>query len=301
MKVEFITELEKLARLDRKIFFLTGDLVFNAFEGIRDFLGERFINAGVAEQNMISVAAGLSSTGLSVWVYSISTFLTLKTVEQVRNDLCLAGLPVKLVGFGGGYGYGIMGETHHLLEDIAIYSSFQGIKVYVPAFSEDIPVIIKKMQGAKLPAYLRLNLVPKTIINLPKYSPLRKLSSGSKLTIVVLGPLIHNVLQALDNLGIDRAADVFCITEFPFEFSSDLMGSLKRNKKILIVEEHRGIGGLGDKIFSFLGKSDLGIKNYTHLYAKGYPSGRYGDHSFHQKENDLDPEGILKNIKKLIK
>src|SRR5579872_5012298 len=139
MKIDFIKELNKIAIKDKKIFFLTGDLGFNAFEDIRDSLCERFINAGVAEQNMVSVAAGLAVAGLKPWVHSISSFLTLKTVEQVRNDICHNNLSVKLMGFGGGYGYGIMGESHHILEDLAIYSSFPNLKMYIPAFLEDIP------------------------------------------------------------------------------------------------------------------------------------------------------------------
>lgn len=301
MKIEFIKELEKIALKDKKIFFLTGDLGFNAFESIRDHLGERFINAGIAEQNMISVAAGLASTGLKPWVYSISTFLTLKTVEQVRNDVCHLNLSVKLIGFGGGYGFGIMGESHHLLEDLAIYSSLPNMKIYIPAFSEDMPGIIGKMYKSETPSYLRLNLVPKTTVKLPKYSSLRLIERGNKITIIVLGPLVHNVLSALLKLDNKKLADVFCVSEMPFDFSQELIRSIKKNKKVLIIEEHAESGGLGEKIFSFLGKNNIANQSSIHLYAKGYPSGLYGDHFFHQAESELDSEGILRNIKKILK
>ena len=97
--------------------FLTGDLGFRALEPLRDALGSRFINAGVAEQNMVSVAAGLARSGLRPWVYSIAPFVYARPFEQIRNDVCLHRLPVVLVGNGGGYGYGVMGATHHALED----------------------------------------------------------------------------------------------------------------------------------------------------------------------------------------
>jgi len=94
--------------------FMTGDLGFMALEPVREAFGGRFINAGVAEQNMISVAAGLAKTGLEVWAYSIAPFCYARPFEQIRNDVCLHRLPVHLVGNGGGYGYGVMGSTHRM-------------------------------------------------------------------------------------------------------------------------------------------------------------------------------------------
>ena len=102
---------------NRNLVFLTGDLGFKALEPLRDAMGARFVNAGVAEQNMISVAAGLAKLGLRPWAYSIAPFIYARPFEQIRNDICLHGLPVVLVGNGGGYGYGVMGGTPHALED----------------------------------------------------------------------------------------------------------------------------------------------------------------------------------------
>ena len=92
---------------DPKFVFLTGDVGFGLLEPLRDALGERFINAGVAEQNMVGVAAGMSAKGLEAWVYSIAPFVYARPFEQIRNDLAFHGLPVKLVGNGGGYAYGV--------------------------------------------------------------------------------------------------------------------------------------------------------------------------------------------------
>ena len=100
--------------------FLTGDLGFMALEPLRDSLGDRFINCGVAEQNMVTVAAALAREGFDVWVYSIAPFCYARPFEQIRNDVCFHGLPVRLLGNGGGYGYGVMGPTHHALEDYGV-------------------------------------------------------------------------------------------------------------------------------------------------------------------------------------
>src|ERR1035438_1328963 len=112
MRKTFSNIIEKIGE-DDKIIFLTGDLGFNAFENIQTKMKDRFINTGVAEQNMIGMAAGMASKGYSVFCYSIAPFVTYRCLEQIRVDVCFHKLPVFIVGNGGGYGYGIMGATHH--------------------------------------------------------------------------------------------------------------------------------------------------------------------------------------------
>src|SRR6185369_242613 len=111
--------------------FLTGDLGFKALEPLQQAAGPRFLNAGVAEQNMVSVAAGLAEEGFKPWAYSIAPFLYARPLEQIRNDLCLHRLPVKLVGNGGGYAYGVMGATHHALEDIGALRVLPNMGLYL--------------------------------------------------------------------------------------------------------------------------------------------------------------------------
>ncbi|HET7538411.1 MAG TPA: hypothetical protein VFK05_01020, partial [Polyangiaceae bacterium] len=120
MRSEFVSAVERALALDADSLFITGDLGFNAFEGLVERFGKRFLNAGVAEQNMMSLAAGIALTGLRPWVYSIAPFATLRCLEQIRNDICLHRLPVRIVGNGGGYSYGIMGSAHHALEDLGV-------------------------------------------------------------------------------------------------------------------------------------------------------------------------------------
>src|SRR5450432_2543334 len=134
--------------------FLTGDVGFMALESLRDIAGDRFINAGIAEQNMVSVATGLASAGLKPWVYSIAPFLYARASEQIRNDVCFHDLPVFLVGNGGGYAYGVMGPTHHAIEDYGTLLGLQNLTVYVPAFNEDVPEAVSRLMARSKPAYL---------------------------------------------------------------------------------------------------------------------------------------------------
>src|SRR3984893_3752385 len=155
MRNAFCSALVELAA-NPALVFLTGDLGFHALEPLRDKMGKRFINAGVAEQNMVSVAAGLAKGGLRRWVYSIAPFLYARAFEQIRNDVCLHRMPVVLVGNGGGYAYGVMGSTHHAIEDYGALLSLQGMRVYIPAFDCDVSEVVRDLMRADHPAYLRL-------------------------------------------------------------------------------------------------------------------------------------------------
>ena len=137
--------------------FITGDVGYLAVEEIARTYGERFINAGIAEQNMVSLAAGLAHEGHLPWVYSIAPFVTFRPYEQIRTDVCLHKLPVKLVGNGGGYGYGIMGATHHALEDVGAMRVLPNMRLYVPLTAADVGQVVNLMAQDPLPNYLRLN------------------------------------------------------------------------------------------------------------------------------------------------
>ena len=107
---------------------------------------------------MVSVAAGLARQGLRPWVYSIAPFVYARPFEQIRNDVCLHRLPVVLVGNGGGYGYGVMGSTHHALEDYGVLLTLSGLQAFIPAFDSDLATLIPSLCESQQPSYLRLGL-----------------------------------------------------------------------------------------------------------------------------------------------
>ena len=151
MRKEFSASIEKLVNEDDSIVFITGDLGYNALENLQEKLGNRFINAGVAEQNMIGVAAGFAHKGYKVICYSIAPFIVYRCLEQFRNDVCFNNLPVFLVGNGGGYGYGIMGSSHHAIEDLACLSGQQNAQIWTPSFSDEIEPIIQEISNQARP------------------------------------------------------------------------------------------------------------------------------------------------------
>ncbi len=300
MRKEFAVAMEKLGRNDPNQVFLTGDLGFMALEKVREIWGRRFINAGVAEQNMISVAAGMAHTGLRPWVYSIAPFAVLRPYEQIRNDVGLHGLPVKIVGNGGGFGYGIMGATHHTLEDLALMRAVPNMKVYLPCFSADVEEAVNQMARDPHPNYLRLNLAADTAVSVESFRAWRKLRKGTRALVIAAGPVAGNLL-ALNSPEIDEALEVWVLGQLPVDtIPAELMESLKQKKKIAVLEEHGAAGGVGEMLAALLGRTAGFDFKYESWSASGYVSGRYGSQRWHQEENSLAGDSLLKQAQRFL-
>lgn len=303
MRKEFSNAIEKLALEDDSIVFITGDLGYNALENLQAKLGNRFINAGVAEQNMIGVAAGFAHKGYKVFCYSIAPFIVYRCLEQFRNDVCFNNLPVFLVGNGGGYGYGIMGSSHHTLEDLACLSGLQNANVWVPGFSDEVEPVINQIVSDAKPAYLRLG-AGKTL-------PAKSYSSGSfkvlhqgeaaDITIFALGPIANNALSAIDQLG-EMASKVNLVSalHFPLQIENDLLDIVAKAPNILVAEEHVSTGGLAQQLSVQLLERNAGMTSFKSLKAEGYPNSRYGSQAYHQKLSNLDPDSIISHINHLL-
>ncbi len=286
--------------VDPKLLFLTGDLGFMALEPLREALGQRFINAGIAEQNMVTTAAGLAMSGFCPWVYSIAPFIYARPFEQIRNDVCMHDLPVKLVGNGGGYGYGVMGATHHALEDYGVMLSLRNMHVLVPAFNSDVSIMTRKLLHFQHPVYLRLGRCekPKDLI-LPEYAPWRRLLSGKGCVMVIVGPLAGPIIEALNNLEEIVRPSVWVLTELPLTSSTvpdEFLQDLERSGHLFVVEEHVAHGGVGQMLPHYLLANGLNFRKLSHKYALGYASSLYGSQSFHRKECGLDPAGIISEL-----
>jgi transketolase len=303
MRKEFSKIIEKISINNEKVIFLTGDLGFMALENVQKAIGDRFINAGVSEQNMVSMAAGLSSQGFQVICYSIAPFIAFRPAEQIRLDMCLHDMDVKLVGNGGGYGYGIMGSTHHAIEDIAVLSSFQNMRCYIPFCTEDVAEVTQQMMNRRGPAYLRLGRGSKPdYVRVPAYNPIRKVLSGNKLTIVGMGPISLNAIKAIESISSTKdIADLFIVSEMPIiGLTTELVDSIKKTNRLLVIEEHVSRGGLGENLSIKLMHQRIMPENFCHLHAIGYPDGLYGDQDFHQKKSKMDQQSIQKTIEDMI-
>ncbi|MFN3378079.1 MAG: transketolase family protein [Runella zeae] len=298
MRKEFSAAIEKLALADESVVFITGDLGYNALENLQEKLGNRFINAGVAEQNMVGVAAGMAYKGYKVFCYSIAPFVVYRCLEQFRNDACLHNLPVFLVGNGGGYGYGIMGSTHHAIEDLACLSSLQNVKTWIPAFSDEVEPVLTQILQDKSPAYLRLGVGGATPEGAELWGSLKKINYApdASTAIIALGPIVANVQKALSMLGLQNECDVYTALSLPLQLTPTVIEALRKVENILVVEEHVSIGGLAQQLSVKMLEAGIHPKNFKSLTAQGYPNGLYGSQNYHQAQSGLDASHIASII-----
>ncbi len=248
MRTAFINELTVQARTHPEIFLVVGDLGFSVIEPFaREFPG-RFLNAGVAEQNMTGVAAGLASEGYHVFTYSIANFPTLRCLEQIRNDVCYHRLPVTVVAVGGGLAYGNLGYSHHAVQDLAIMRTLPNITVLAPGDPGETKECVSWLADHPGPSYLRIGKAGekklhdvKGIANGPL---LVRGTYSDRVALVSTGGILDETLVAADILA--RGGKSVAVYSLPWlkPLSEAHLGVLKNHECIVAVEEHVVEGGL---------------------------------------------------------
>lgn len=296
MRKQFCDAMVARAASNRLV-FMTGDLGFMALEPLQAALGDYFINAGVAEQNMMSVAAAMARQGIEVWAYSIAPFCYARPFEQIRNDITFHGLTVKLVGNGGGYGYGVQGPTHHAIEDYGVLLTLPGMSAYVPVFDEDLATVIPLMGRETGPSYLRLGRgeSPKEFA-IPEYAPWRRLLSGKGKIVIAVGPLAGCYLAALQGLPDELRPDLWAIAELPLgkhPLPEDLMARIDSGIPLCVAEEHVARGGFGAELALYLAEKGIRAGSFTHLCARKHLHEAYGSQDFLRRRSGIAAENVL--------
>jgi len=309
MRVDFVKAVETTLDRDADALFITGDLGFNALEAFVVKFGKRFINAGVAEQNMIGLAAGLALIGMRPWVYSIAPFVSYRCLEQIRNDVCLHRLPVRIVGNGGGYTYGIMGSSHHALEDLAVLKALPNMQLLFPCANDQVAAAVALMSELMGPSYLRLAVsafntertpLSEHPVTLTRSYATRADRSKPGLTVIGAGHAVHVALRALASHGLDREnVDVFGIARFPFLLSEDseLMASVLSTKNVIFIEEHYAAGGMGESLKFALPP----LSGFSLMSASYRPDQRYGSAAFHMKQDQLTPDALVSLVQACLR
>jgi transketolase len=301
MRADFARAMVALFQRRRDLVFITGDLGYMALEGVAQTFAERFINAGVAEQNAVSLAAGLAREGQLPWVYSTAPFVLLRPYEQVRNDVCLHGLPVKLVGNGGGYGHGIMGPTHHALEDVGVMRVLPNMRVYLPLTATDVEHVVDLMADDPLPNYLRLNSAAQIPGDVPAFAPWRRIKAGRRCVVIGMGPVLGNLYELGDQDLFDDI-EIWAVGNLPIdELPADLVASISEKGRVLTIEEHRQPCGLGEALSHILLTRGLVPELFGGIYASGYPDGRHGSQRWHQEQSGLAGRPLRLQIEKAVR
>jgi transketolase len=248
MRTAFIEALVRGARENTSVFLVVGDLGYSVVEPFAREFPSRFLNAGVAEQNMTGIAAGLAAEGYHVFTYSIANFPTLRCLEQIRNDVCYHEFPVTVVAVGSGLAYGNLGYSHHGVQDIAAMRCMPNVTIASPADPGETAACIDYLLSHRGPSYLRLGKAGEPHLHdnhLNGCKPIEVISGRGDLAIVATGSILSVAIEAARQLECEgRKPTVFSVP-FLAPVCAELFGGVWRHHSIISIEEHVLAGGLG--------------------------------------------------------
>lgn len=305
MRAAFIQTLIECARADGRIWLLVGDLGYSVVEPFRQEFPGRFINIGVAEQNMTGVATGLALSGKIVFTYSIANFPTLRCLEQIRNDVCYHGANVKIVAVGGGLAYGAQGMTHHATEDLAIMRALANMTVVAPGDPIETALATRAIIEWPGPCYLRLGKAGEPIVH--KTSPNFQIGKaivvreGSDVTLIAAGGILYNTVQAAEELaqqGI-QARVLSMPTIKPLDTEA-VLAAARQTKAIITVEEHSIIGGLGSAVAEVLSEMQSNFRPFRRLSVGDSFLRVIGDQEYLRQACGISAEAICKTVKAIL-
>lgn len=296
MRTAFIETLCEMAASDRRIMLLTADLGWSVLEPFAKAYPERFLNVGVAEQNLLGIAAGLAVEGNVPFVYSIANFVIMRGYEQFRNGAVLHRLPVRLVGIGGGFAYGHAGPTHHTFEDLAITRTQPAATTIVPADRAQTRQALLGTASLAGPIYFRID--KNRVADLPSldgrfdlHTP-ELIRSGRDLLYLTTGSLSAEVLAAanlLERRGLSAAVAV--LAHLGHTAEEPLVRLLKNYANVVTAEEAYVVGGLGSLVAEAIAQTGLRCR----LHAQGVSSlfdGATGGVDFMRRRHGLDAESL---------
>ena len=301
----FAETLLELARKDKDIIVVTSDSRGSGkLTSFGKELPDQIIEVGIAEQNLVGICAGLSAVGKKVFGVSPSSFLTARSLEQIKNDIAYSDHPVTLVGISAGVSYGQLGATHHSIHDIAVLRAINNINIVVPADNFETKEVIKSAVNFKHPLFIRFGKRPMVKLHEGEHNFKIgngiKIKSGSDLAIIATGETVQRALKAselLEKLNINCTL-ISMHTIKPFD-EEIFLNSISKVKAVITIEEHSISGGLGEKCASVLMQKNI------HLPFKilGFPdeymvNGSQKDVLDHY---NMSAEKISEIAKKLIK
>jgi transketolase len=301
--VIFNKTLLDIAEKRDNIYMVLADIGYGEIEGFARRFPDRYINVGVAEQNMTGVACGIAMEGNTAVTYSIANFPTLRCLEQIRNDVCYHNADVKIVIIGGGVSYGPLGVSHHSTEDIAILRALPGLVVVVPCDCVEAEAAARAMFAYKGPVYYRCGYKNETDIHKGpidfKLGKAIRIREGSAGAVLFTGPVGYNAVNAADRLRAEgKELSVYSFhTIKPIDRAAILEAA--STGRLITVEEHNLSGGFGSAVAEVLAEEGAGVKlrriafpdvNISAVGSQEWLRARYG----------MDEEGLYKAFRDTI-
>lgn len=305
MRDTVIKTLIELGKQDKNIELITGDLGFGVLKSFWETLPDQFVNAGIAEQNMTGVAAGMALEGKKVFTYSIGNFPTLRCLEQIRNDCAYHNANVNIICVGGGYVYGSLGMSHHATEDIAILRALPDVTVICPGDPVEAALAVKKIANTQGTCYLRLGRGGEknvnTVIKEFKIGKAYKLRDAKdlpqKAAIFSTGAILEETSKACDMLEEQGIA----VEQYSFPtvkpIDSDVIKDCaERFDHIFTVEEHNVVGGFGSAVAEVL--AEFGGKAKLHrIGINDFYCIEVGSQAYLREQVGINADGIVRKVK----
>lgn len=256
MRNAFADEITKIASGDQRVVLLSGDIGNRLFDKLKAQSPSQFMNCGVAEANMMGVAAGMGLSGLRPVVYTITPFTTTRCLEQIRVDVAYHESPVVIVGTGSGLSYASLGPTHHSLEDFAIFRAIPNLRILAPWDSTSLRVLLKQAIQEGQPTYIRIGKKGEIDLTqsakVPGIGTAHRVREGTDCCILAVGTIANEAMTAanqLESQGIHAEVVLMhTVKPTPTMLFEDV---LARHKAVISIEEHSRIGGFGESLLSF--------------------------------------------------
>ncbi|HET9766280.1 MAG TPA: transketolase C-terminal domain-containing protein [Thermoanaerobaculia bacterium] len=305
MRTAFLDTLYELAKADRRIVFITGDLGFSVVERFMTELPDQFVNAGVAEQNMTSLAAGMALMGKVVFTYSIANFPTLRCLEQVRNDVCYHEANVKVVAVGGGFTYGAMGASHHATEELGVMRMMPGMVVVAPADPIEARAATRAVVAHDGPCYLRLGKAGEPNVH---EGPIDfqlgraiRLRDGKDLTLISTGGMLGTALAVAERLA-ERGVQARVLSMHTLKPLDEeaVRAAARDTGAVATLEQHSIIGGLGSAVAEVLAELPGERVRFRRIGIPSAFSERVGSQKWLEQLHGLDEAGVLAQVETLF-
>jgi transketolase len=297
LRTAFIEALTRAAGRDPRVCLVVADLGFGVIDNFARSYPKQFVNVGVAEQNMMGVAAGMALSGKTVFTYSIANFATLRCVEQIRSDVCYQRANVRVVSVGGGVAYGNLGVSHHATEDLAIMRSLSGMLVIAPGDPVETIAATEALIEYQGPAYLRLGRAGERVVHTspPDFRLGRAITvhDGGAVTLISTGGMLATAMDAAARLAqLDLQVRVLSMHTLSPLDTDAVTAAAFETRQIFTLEEHSLTGGLGSAVAEVLSEID---DPHAPLKRIAFPAAfnrEVGDQEHLRRLHGLDVDGV---------
>lgn len=300
MRQQFAKSSIDLAEADNGMMMLIGDISHHLLCDFESKFPSRFLNAGICEQALIGMAAGMAIGGMRPIVHTIAPFCVERAYEQIKIDLCYQNVDVTIISVGSSFDYASLGCTHHCYEDVAILRALPQMQVFVPGSSKEFDNLLKKTWGNGSPKYFKLSTREHNHESQcdPFQARLIQSAGSSKALVVVSGHLLQDVV-GLDDVDIVYTSTLSSLDD---ESKTLIQDAANKSKRVVTIEENSTVGGLADLVNDIIfEKENEGIKSFTRIGIPRKFLTNYGTAEQHRENLGLTREAISSKIRAAYK